>query len=468
MFPGTSINPFSCSYEELDDEEGSSKLEEWVTVSRSSAKDSLDQRAFGRSRVRPRPPSQTQSGDFSIGEAVDAWWNDGWWEGVVAFEQDKKVGVFFPGEGDSAWFQPGELRLSKEWVEGAWKRVPGLENVAGLMMKEGGERMGTDSKLEEGVGGVVRSVKAELTETEGIKSERTEQVLSGSAKERFLDVGGKEEQHTPSTPAACEPHKGPANSAVLALSSFPRERPSQPRGVSPPAAHGVRKLGPSILGRSSTVLAPPRSETSTGEGENREKPETGKAERTDTHGFECLEKIEDEEEVGPERTSWRKWGPAKQRVGDSALGSRLMAPLEGREQGRVHTPRFDTVPTPEGKERTVWTHADTSPSPSPSSQGPLLAPAGKWEAPSNALKSEQKEVLVPLEAEAQQVSEVSASKLAEMDPNSEVNKAACELPRPALIVKRADLSSRGSAGQQSCSVDAGPPQSGNPQPIMSR
>ena len=46
--------------------------------------DKLGMRSSNRPTIRPAPPdAKIADFDLTIGEAVDAWWNDGWWEGVV-------------------------------------------------------------------------------------------------------------------------------------------------------------------------------------------------------------------------------------------------------------------------------------------------------------------------------------------------------------------------------------------------
>ncbi|KAJ6768667.1 AGENET AND BROMO-ADJACENT HOMOLOGY (BAH) DOMAIN-CONTAINING PROTEIN [Salix koriyanagi] len=61
------------------------KLEEWVLVSRVAAPDQLAIRISGRNVVRPTP--QFNKGQVAsnadVGTAVDAWWNNAWWEGIV-------------------------------------------------------------------------------------------------------------------------------------------------------------------------------------------------------------------------------------------------------------------------------------------------------------------------------------------------------------------------------------------------
>ncbi|KAH8500781.1 hypothetical protein H0E87_015856 [Populus deltoides] len=76
------------------------KLEEWVLVSRVAAPDQLAIRISGRTVVRPTP--QFNKGQMAsvadVGTAVDAWWNDAWWEGIVVHkETEDRIHVFFPG-----------------------------------------------------------------------------------------------------------------------------------------------------------------------------------------------------------------------------------------------------------------------------------------------------------------------------------------------------------------------------------
>ncbi|KAH9306085.1 hypothetical protein KI387_010489, partial [Taxus chinensis] len=55
---------------------------EWVPSFRISLPDKLGVRLAGPPTIRPCPP-ENSLGIFAVGTAVDAWWNDSWWEGVV-------------------------------------------------------------------------------------------------------------------------------------------------------------------------------------------------------------------------------------------------------------------------------------------------------------------------------------------------------------------------------------------------
>ena len=75
-------------------------MQEWVPASRVSAPDKLGMRCSGRLTVRPCPPNDTADHTFEIGAPVDAWWSDGWWEGVITAVDVCGVGtmqIYTPG-----------------------------------------------------------------------------------------------------------------------------------------------------------------------------------------------------------------------------------------------------------------------------------------------------------------------------------------------------------------------------------
>ncbi|KAI7992866.1 Protein AGENET DOMAIN (AGD)-CONTAINING P1 [Camellia lanceoleosa] len=75
--------------------------------------------------VRPVPPRELTR-TFKLSEEVDAFHNDGWWEGIVtAILQDSRYSVFFRSSREQIDFPDSDLRLHREWVHGIW--VPPLE-----------------------------------------------------------------------------------------------------------------------------------------------------------------------------------------------------------------------------------------------------------------------------------------------------------------------------------------------------
>ncbi|KAL3652951.1 hypothetical protein CASFOL_002632 [Castilleja foliolosa] len=77
--------------------------------------------------VRPIPPREARR-RFRVDEDVDAFHNDGWWEGVVIAVLDggDRYSVFFRASREQIDFPESELRLHREWVHGEW--VPPLED----------------------------------------------------------------------------------------------------------------------------------------------------------------------------------------------------------------------------------------------------------------------------------------------------------------------------------------------------
>ncbi|KAK9281386.1 hypothetical protein L1049_004286 [Liquidambar formosana] len=75
-------------------------------------------------QVRPKPPREANR-SFKLSEEVDAFHNDGWWEGVVTeVLENKRYSVFFRTSRKQIQFDEKDLRLHREWVHGKW--VPPL------------------------------------------------------------------------------------------------------------------------------------------------------------------------------------------------------------------------------------------------------------------------------------------------------------------------------------------------------
>ncbi|KAG8369059.1 hypothetical protein BUALT_Bualt15G0110900 [Buddleja alternifolia] len=75
--------------------------------------------------LRPPPPPENRR-RFKSSEDVDAYYNDGWWEGIITDVVGKdKYLVFFRGSREQMEFKGSQLRLHREWVYGKW--VPPFE-----------------------------------------------------------------------------------------------------------------------------------------------------------------------------------------------------------------------------------------------------------------------------------------------------------------------------------------------------
>ncbi|KAF6145068.1 hypothetical protein GIB67_013419 [Kingdonia uniflora] len=126
-------------YDDLMDEDGHGNLEEWVPAFRPAALDKLGMRSPRRLTIRPCPPSEDSTNlSIDIGAAVDVWWNDGWWEGVVT-EIDNcgndSLHIYFPGEDMFSTFSRKDIRSSKEWLRDRWIDIEAKPDILSVISK---------------------------------------------------------------------------------------------------------------------------------------------------------------------------------------------------------------------------------------------------------------------------------------------------------------------------------------------
>lgn len=75
-------------------------------------------------QMRPRPPKTAEVAQFEVLDEVDAYYNDGWWVGVVSkVLGDSKYIVFFRNSNEEIEFQHSQLRLHQDWMNGKWVMV---------------------------------------------------------------------------------------------------------------------------------------------------------------------------------------------------------------------------------------------------------------------------------------------------------------------------------------------------------
>ncbi|XP_072991346.1 uncharacterized protein [Typha latifolia] len=115
-------------YDDLQKVDGCGSLEEWIPAFRLAAPDKLGMRFSGRLTIRPCPTCSYLLDSFTPlpGSAVDVWWSDGWWEGVVVSSdnyEDDSLQVYFPGEDVSLVCQRKNVRISKDWVGNQWVEI---------------------------------------------------------------------------------------------------------------------------------------------------------------------------------------------------------------------------------------------------------------------------------------------------------------------------------------------------------
>lgn len=122
-------------YDDVQDEDGSGNLQEWIPSFRLAMPDKLRMRCSGRQALRPIPNGQTDL-ICEVGAAVDAWWSDGWWEGVIIGIDDwgnDSLQVYIPGESLFLNVQRRNVRLSRDWVGGQWVDINPKPDILSLI-----------------------------------------------------------------------------------------------------------------------------------------------------------------------------------------------------------------------------------------------------------------------------------------------------------------------------------------------
>lgn len=74
--------------------------------------------------LRPAPPLQDIAKGFEVGDVVDSFYKDGWWQGVVSqvVEGGERFVVTFEDPPDVLEFGLEELRFHWDWDNGSWVR----------------------------------------------------------------------------------------------------------------------------------------------------------------------------------------------------------------------------------------------------------------------------------------------------------------------------------------------------------
>ncbi|KAK1318485.1 hypothetical protein QJS10_CPB04g01035 [Acorus calamus] len=74
--------------------------------------------------IRPMPPIILRIKAYKRLEEVDAWYNDGWWVGVVSkVLENLRYVVYFRHSKEELEFDHSELRAHQEWIDGKWVRA---------------------------------------------------------------------------------------------------------------------------------------------------------------------------------------------------------------------------------------------------------------------------------------------------------------------------------------------------------
>ncbi|KAF9591090.1 hypothetical protein IFM89_001434 [Coptis chinensis] len=103
---------------------------------RRGDKDELMTKSMDSQHIRPCPPPSSDSKTFDLLEKVDAFYDCGWWSGVVTkVLANDKYNVFFKYQNEQREFKQSDLRLHMDWIDGKWV-CDSVENV-GITRNEG-------------------------------------------------------------------------------------------------------------------------------------------------------------------------------------------------------------------------------------------------------------------------------------------------------------------------------------------
>ncbi|KAK8480664.1 hypothetical protein V6N11_029323 [Hibiscus sabdariffa] len=125
-----------------------------------------------------RPPAPREKlRKFKFSEEVDAFYNDGWWEGVITKElENGRFHVYFKRSKEQLEFGDDQLRLHREWIKEAW--TPPLEEDKQAKESDGAA---TQVKMENNK--VVARGKLEHDDTASKKKLKTDLATSGGKLE---------------------------------------------------------------------------------------------------------------------------------------------------------------------------------------------------------------------------------------------------------------------------------------------
>ncbi|GAY47682.1 hypothetical protein CUMW_106180 [Citrus unshiu] len=123
-------------YDDVQDEDGYGNLEEWIPVYKVAKPDKLGMRCSDRPTIRPTPPDNREDLSLGIGTAVDAWWSDGWWEGVVIgvdSSSTDNLQVYLSGESLFLNVNKKDLRISRDWVGDQWVDIEDKPDILSVI-----------------------------------------------------------------------------------------------------------------------------------------------------------------------------------------------------------------------------------------------------------------------------------------------------------------------------------------------
>lgn len=200
---------FVC-YNDLLPDEGTGRLQEWIPLQsennnapRIRATHPMAAAKPGGTRKRRRETVGNYA--WAVGDRVDAWIRDGWWEGIVTEKSpgdETKLTIHFPAGGDSSIVRAWNLRPSLIWKDGEWmlwsrvRERNTVEPYEGDTPFEKRQKLGRlEGKIDSGIDGRVGNMSMDVCSNDSRKPEDSRS-LNLSAKDKIFSVGENDREES--------------------------------------------------------------------------------------------------------------------------------------------------------------------------------------------------------------------------------------------------------------------------------
>ncbi|KAK6917860.1 Bromo adjacent homology (BAH) domain [Dillenia turbinata] len=129
-------------YDDLEDAEEPRNLEEWIPACVKALPDKLGIRCHGRLAIRPFRFEVSTESSFEVGSAVDGWWCDGWWEGIVTDISNcgnDNLQLYFPDESRLVTLERKNVRISSDWIDNRWVDIKVKPDILDFLSAAAGQ-----------------------------------------------------------------------------------------------------------------------------------------------------------------------------------------------------------------------------------------------------------------------------------------------------------------------------------------
>ncbi|KAL0324487.1 UNVERIFIED_CONTAM: hypothetical protein Scaly_2415800 [Sesamum calycinum] len=231
---------------QLLDIAGSEKLKEWISVEPEDGNapkiripHPMTAGQFEGTRKRRRAAVKDYS--WSVGDKVDAYLDDSWWEGIITEKNDKDpttLSVHFPAKGETSLVKGWHLRPTLIWSDGQWVEWcrPGEDGTSqGDTPVEKRAKLGSTNIEIKGKGKMGKTI--DFVETG--RNEETRLPLA--ANEKVFNIGSTKEENKPNTVKTMRPDRKEGSRVVFGV-----PKPGKKRKFMEVSKHYVSDRNPKI------------------------------------------------------------------------------------------------------------------------------------------------------------------------------------------------------------------------------